>query len=235
MRIAIVDDEQEMRDIMHDYCVRYGREHDLRFDIDHYPNGDALLAEYRRGHYDILFLDVEMPGTDGLDTARQVRGVDDAVTIAFVTNMAQYAIKGYEVAASDYSVKPLSYFDFELKFTKALRLAKGHAEMTVTVDTVDGLRSFAIGEIHYIEVLDHYLMFHTDAGVYKARGSINEQVKHLEPYGFARIHKSYAVNLRLITVLNTSNLDCAGTQLPVGRAYKNSLMQEYLRFLGSAR
>ena len=85
-----------------------------------------------------------------------------------------------------------------MKFTKALRLAKGHAETVVTIDTVDGLRSFAIGEIHYVEVLDHYLLFHTQSGVYKARGSINEQSKTLQSYGFARIHKSYCVNLRHI-------------------------------------
>ncbi|WP_241736310.1 LytTR family transcriptional regulator DNA-binding domain-containing protein [Bifidobacterium dentium] len=67
----------------------------------------------------------------------------------------------------------------------------------------------------------------------KARGSINEQSKTLQSYGFARIHKSYCVNLRHIKLLGAAGLDCAGTTLPIGRTYKTSLMQEYLRFLGS--
>ena len=82
-------------------------------------------------------------------------------------------------------------------------------------------------------MLDHYLLFHTQSGVYKARGSINEQSKTLQSYGFARIHKSYCVNLRHIKLLGATGLDCAGTTLPIGRTYKTSLMQEYLRFLGS--
>lgn len=233
MRIAIVDDDAAMRVVMNGHCLRYGEERGMHFDVECFSNGDDLLADYRRGRFAILFLDVEMPGTDGLEVARRVRRVDDAVTIVFVTNMAQCAIHGYEVAASDYIVKPLTYFDFELKFTKALRLAKGHAETVVTIDTVDGLRSFAIGEIHYVEVLDHYLLFHTQSGVYKARGSINEQSKTLQSHGFARIHKSYCVNLRHIKLLGATGLDCAGTTLPIGRTYKTSLMQEYLRFLGS--
>ncbi|OZG61510.1 DNA-binding response regulator [Bifidobacterium lemurum] len=228
MRIAIADDETRMRETLRDYCRRYGDEHALELDVDDFPSGDALLSDYQRGRYDMLLLDVEMPGADGLDTARRIRALDEDVTIVFVTNMAQYAINGYEVAAADYVLKPLSYYDFALKFTKARRLAHGRADAVVAIDTVDGMRSVSVGDIHYVEVLDHYLLFHMVEGVHKARGSINGQAEALAPHGFYRIHKSFLVNLRHIDTLTASTVTCAGATLPVGRTYKAGLMQAYL-------
>ncbi|QOL33199.1 response regulator transcription factor [Bifidobacterium eulemuris] len=228
MRVAIADDEERMRETLRDYCARYADEHALRLEVDDFSSGDALLLDYQRGRYDMLLLDVEMPGADGLDTARRIRMQDGDVTIVFVTNMAQYAINGYEVAAADYVLKPLSYYDFALKFTKARRLSQGRADTVIAIDTVDGMRSVSVGDIHYVEVLGHYLLFHTAEGVHKARGVITGQTETLTPYGFYRIHKSFLVNLRHIDTLTASTVTCAGATLPVGRTYKAGLMQAYL-------
>lgn len=73
------------------------------------------MTEYRL-IYDIILFDIDMPGTNGIDTARQVRKLDENVTILFITNMAQYAISAFEIEAADYILKPVEYYDFAMKF-----------------------------------------------------------------------------------------------------------------------
>lgn len=96
IKVAIVDDEvdsrQHLLNELHNYA-EYSRERGdaVSFDISEFNSGDALLAEYR-SDYDLLLLDVEMNGTDGMETARQIRQRDSRVMIVFVTNMAQYAV-----------------------------------------------------------------------------------------------------------------------------------------------
>lgn len=235
MRIVIVDDDEAMRGTLRGYCERYAEENALTMSIREYGSGDELLSAYQRGDADLIFFDVEMPGTDGLETARRIRRLDDVVTMLFVTNMAQYAINGCEVNAVDYVLKPLSYFDCALKLTKAMRAMSGRSDAIVTIDSIDGLRSVAVGDMYFIEVFDHYLWFHTAAGVYKARGSISSQANELHDYGFARIHKSFLVNLRHVSNLTANTVTCNGKELPIGRAYKNALTQDYLAFLGGRR
>ena len=232
LKIAVVEDQQEVRDELCRFIRQYAAENSLQVEVLPIEDG-AVIAEHYEPGYDIIFMDVEMPGLDGFGAAEKIRAVDADAVLVFVTNMAQYAINGYEVSAVDYVIKPLSYYDFSLKFTKAVRQAAGRAAQVVAIDTVDGMRSVAVGDIRYVEVLDHYLLFHTTNGVHKARGSMSRQAQELTPYGFYRVHKSFLVNLRHIDGITASSVDCAGARLPLGRAYKGGLMAAYLAFLGS--
>ena len=101
MRIAIVDDEQAMREQLDNYIGQFAAEKHLVLDACPLPSGDALLKSRDRD-FDIIVFDIDMPGTNGLDTARKIRETDENVVILFVTNIAQYAINGYEVDAVDY-------------------------------------------------------------------------------------------------------------------------------------
>ena len=111
IRVAIVEDEAAVREQLAGYVQRCTRQYGTLFEVTMFTDGLEILEEYRPV-YDIIFLDVEMPQLDGMETARRIRAMDSEVQLIFITNMAQYAIKGYAVGALDYVLKPVPYFAF---------------------------------------------------------------------------------------------------------------------------
>ena len=120
LRIAYVEDELSAATGLQNCLEGYGREHGLELQIRAYPTADALLQQYNPAT-DILFLDVELPGTSGMEAARQLRDRGYEGALVFVTNMAQYAVQGYEVDALDFLVKPVNPFAFTVKMNRILR------------------------------------------------------------------------------------------------------------------
>ena len=235
LRVAVVDDERNERETLQTYLARFAEESGNAVEVNPYPSGDALLKDYRL-IYDIILFDIDMPGTNGIETARQVRMRDETVTILFVTNIAQYAINAFEVEAVDYIIKPVEYYDFAMKFRRAMKRAAHRGSREVHIITADGSCRVGISDIVYVEALDHYLTYHLQG---KTFGSIDLEVRDnmknhealLKPYSFCRVHKSYLVNLARVRMVRTNDLLIADSVIPIGRSYKKELMKEYLHFV----
>lgn len=118
IRVAIVEDEAAVRDQLMGYVQRYMRQYDAQIEVTMFTDGVEILEGYQPV-YDIIFLDVEMQHLDGMETASRIRALDSDVLLIFITNMAQYAIKGYAVGALDYVLKPVPYFAFSQQLQKA--------------------------------------------------------------------------------------------------------------------
>ena len=185
MRIAVVDDEQTMREQLAEYIRRFSGETDHSFEISLFSSADALLQDYRP-EYDIIIFDIDMPGTNGLDAARKIRETDGRVTILFVTNMVQYAINGYEVDAVDYVIKPIGYYDFSMKLQKALRRRNRQQDEQLVIDSTEGLLRLPVADILYVEVMGHYLVYHTQERAVRARGSLKDSETLLLRHHFCR-------------------------------------------------
>ncbi len=84
---------------------------------DHGLRGCGIVSEHYRADYDIVFMDIELPGINGMEAAHRLREIDQQVILIFVTNMAQFAVKGYEVDALDYIIKPAQYGPLSIKLT----------------------------------------------------------------------------------------------------------------------
>ena len=126
-RIAIVEDEAAVREQLAGYVQRYTRQYGTPFEVTEFADGMEILENYRP-QFDIIFLDVEMKHLDGMETARRIRERDGGVLIVFITNMAQYAIRGYAVGALDYVLKPVPYFAFSQQLRKAEEQLRRHEE-----------------------------------------------------------------------------------------------------------
>ena len=119
-KIAIVEDQEETRESLNRFVRQYAQEQGLQVEISLITDGAEIAEHYTPG-FDIIFMDVEMPRLDGFGAAEAIRAVDTDVVLVFVTNMAQYAIRGYEVDALDYVLKPVNYYQFCTKLSRAIQ------------------------------------------------------------------------------------------------------------------
>ena len=109
VRIAIVEDKEVDAQQLKGYIMQFQNESCIPMYVTHFSNGMNFLDEYTND-FDVVFMDIEMPHLNGMETAKKLRKVDASVALVFITNMAQYAIAGYEVSAVDFMVKPVGYY-----------------------------------------------------------------------------------------------------------------------------
>ena len=162
MKIAVVDDNPKDGGRIKQYIERYALEQDQRFQVFLYASGLDFLDDMER-NFDVVFMDIEMPHLDGIETARKMRERDDTTILIFITNLAQYAIHGYEVNAIEFMVKSVGYYNFSDKMTKALRFVKRNEEKVMLFKNSDTVAKIPVSQILYLEKDKNYIIFHTDS------------------------------------------------------------------------
>ena len=231
MRAAIVDDDSAMRATLHEYLDRYGAEKSVELSVTEFDSGDVFLEKYA-GDFDVLFFDVDMPGTDGLDTARRLRRMDSEVSIIFVTNMAQYAIRGYEVDALDYVLKPVNYYSFELKMKKVRRVLNEREGSSLVLFVKGEMRRIPVKSILYVEIRDHNLCYHTDDGDFSLTGSMKKLEEQLAPHSFARCNNCYLVNLMHVRTVTPEQVFVENTPLKISRPRRKAFVEALSAYYG---
>ena len=177
-RIAIVEDEAAVREQLAGYVQRYTRQYGTPFEVTEFADGMEILENYRP-QFDIIFLDVEMKHLDGMETARRIRERDGGVLIVFITNMAQYAIRGYAVGALDYVLKPVPYFAFSQQLQKALGQLEKRERHYLAVAVDGGMRRLDAAEIYYLESEGHKVHFYTEKEDFMVPGTLKNYEEKL--------------------------------------------------------
>ena len=126
IRIAIVEDEESFRKRLIHYCEIYSKEKGEKASPVSFSNGMEFLESFR-GTFDLVLMDISMPHMDGMECARRLRQRDEQVPIIFITSMAQYAIRGYEVEAMGFMIKPVQYEEFAMKLERVRRRLQASA------------------------------------------------------------------------------------------------------------
>lgn len=207
---------------------RFADENGEALSVSGYPGGREFLTS--GATEDIVLLDIEMEDLNGMDTARLLRGMGANSEIIFVTNMAQYALKGYEVGALDFIVKPVRYTSFAFKFRRAVEAALRKNNSRIAVGTRGGLRYTDTSDINYVEVMGHKLIYHTVRGSFEAWGALKDVRKMLEPFGFALCNACYLVNLAHVVSISQDMVAVeGGDELKMSRGRKRSFMDALTR------
>ena len=140
IQLAIVEDEDSYAKQLSEFAQKYQKESGQYFKITRFRDGDEITNGYK-GQFDIILMDIEMKLMDGMTAAEEIRKLDQDVVIMFITNMANYAIRGYQVDALDYVLKPVSYFAFSQKLGRAIgKTERAWAENKHILNGPDGRR-----------------------------------------------------------------------------------------------
>ncbi len=223
LRIAVVDDEQLIRAQLQQYLERFGKEHQERIEVEYFHFPELFLNNYKPV-YDIVLMDIDMPGLNGIETARRMRKLDERVVLLFVTNLAQYALQGYEVDATDFVVKPLSYSKVEYKLLRAIRHLPPTNRPYLILKTEQGAATVSIDDVKYVEVQSHNVFYHTVKETYRIRGSLKQTIEELNDPQFFLCNKCYLVNLAYIDSVEGNSIVVDGEVIEVSRPKKKAMM-----------
>ena len=188
INIAIVDDNQEQCALLKSHIDRYFSEQPENYNVTVYQDPGMFLADFT-AQYDFITLDIRMPQMDGMTLARKIREIDSAVILVFITDLASWAARGYEVEALDFMVKPVKYYDFALKMKRVMaRHERNGVSDSVVLSTSNGLVRLSQRDILYVEVMGHSVTYHTRNESYNYYGTLKEVEGYLNPAMFAVHH-----------------------------------------------
>ncbi len=243
VKIGIVDDCAADRDNLSAALRRYEQSENVEFEVREYCCAGEMLAA--RASFDILYLDIDMPGMTGMELAESIRQHDGSVVIIFCTNLQQFAVSGYKVGALGFLVKPIEWYSFELFQRRALAAVALHARMKdatkakkVLVKDRSSSRTLDVADLIYVEVRKHTLLYVARDRMgkevtYSARGTLQALADELAPHGFARCGASYLVNLAMVDSVNGMNIQVGDHVLPIGRKFKEPFKTAFSRYLAT--
>lgn len=223
IRVAIVEDDKNYAESLKKYIVRYENESDQRFQVTWFQDGEDIVENYK-ANYDIILMDIEMQFMDGMTTAEEIRKSDSEVVIIFITNMPQYAMKGYEVEALDYVLKPINYFAFSQKIERAIKRMTRRQKKYIQISYKGKMKKLDVTEIWYVEVQDHDLYFHTSEGEFSQRGTMKEIEETLNEEAFFRCNKGYLINLDYVNGVEGSDVLVGEDKVQVSRSRKKEFL-----------
>ena len=231
IKIAIVEYEELYAKQLNEYLRQYERENGEAIEVTIYSDGDRIVDKYQ-SQYDIILMDIEMKFMDGMSAAEEIRKIDTEVVIIFITNMTQYAIRGYAVDALDYVLKPVSYFALSQRLNRAIgRMRKRESKM-IMVNMKGGIVRLNIANIYYIESQGHTLILHTILGDYETSGTMKEMEGKLLDMNFCRGNKGYLINLQHVDGISDGCAIVKDERLILSRARKKEFMEALTKYWG---
>ena len=237
VRVAIVDNAPACQTILTGLCRRYEAEQGRALNVTVFDDGDAFVASYTPV-WDVIIIDVDLGGIDGLGVMRRIREVDDAVEAILVSLTDEYAVGGYEINAMSYILKPPSYEVFAHDMTRCLDGRRACERRTIQVISGGRTRRVRLDEIIYVDSVKHRTILHTMLGNMQIVCSIirfEERLIELD-HAFVRANSGYLVNLAHVTaVAEHEAIMSNGDRLPISRPRRAAFKQAFASYVNAGR
>ena len=212
INVGIIEDDELAAARLAEMLELYGSEKNVALSLNRFVGAESVIGNHA-GNFDVLFIDIELSGIDGMSAAKEIRKSDEKVVIVFVTNVARLAVEGYSVGALDYIVKPVNKTRLFSAMNSVMKKLERLRSVKISVSTAGGA-----------VFLGHCLVYHTGTEKITEWAPLSRAEKILSDYGFERCGKSHLVNLRYVTGINGDEVTVAGDTIKIGRSKSKSFL-----------
>lgn len=234
IKIAFCDDDMEVLHQMNELLDRYRVERNEDITYTAFQSPFELLTEIEKGiRPDILFLDVVMPGQNGMDVAKEIRQYDTNMKIIFLTSSPEFAVESYSVGAYFYQLKPIWEESFFRLMDSVLAECEKKKKNSLILRSKDGITRIDLQQLEYCEVLGRKLLFHLENGaVLESAGSLDDLAGQLMQYSnFFRPHRSFLVNMEYIQNISNRSIKMVNdAEIPVPHGKCSEIKNTYMEY-----
>lgn len=228
--IAICDDDLNIVRQMKNLIESYEKE---KCSVSTYSSGEELLKA--RENFDVIFLDIDMSGIDGIETARQIRNTDKDVKVIYLTSFTDYVNLAFSVHAFGYLNKPIKKEEIYKQLDEAIIYARPKEnEKLIEFITTDGIKRLAPKEIYFFEYLNRNVQMKTLTDTYILKQKITDVSKFMNQYEFLMPHKSFTVNLFYVKSVKGYDIYMMdGSIIPLSQKKSVEFKEQLNIFLGN--
>lgn len=234
IKIAFCDDDMEVLHQMNELLDRYRVERNEDITYAAFQSPFELLTEIEKGiRPDILFLDVVMPGQNGMDVAKEIRQYDTNMKIIFLTSSPEFAVESYSVGAYFYQLKPIWEESFFRLMDAVLAECEKKKKNSLILRSKDGITRIDLQQLEYCEVLGRKLLFHLEDGaVLESAGSLDDLAGQLMQYSnFFRPHRSFLVNMEYIQNISSRSIKMVNDAvIPIPHGKCSEIKNTYMEY-----
>ncbi len=229
MRIAICDDEQRICDLIKNTIERYYSARELDFDIRVFYSGEEVLHQDLAA-IDVLFLDVDMPGKNGMEVARLIREKNKEMLIVFMTAYSEFVFESFKVDAFRYLLKPVECQAFQ-ETLDAISHKFEEKQDVLTFQFQNEIFHIRYADIIYIEGMRDKIWIYCKEQTYRWRGTMKYLTDLLENKHFFQVHRSYIINMEKIKKYNSQSITLeGGYEVPISKYRLNEFKEAYIGF-----
>ncbi len=231
IKIAICDDDASQREYLHELTKAWAARNRHLIEVRQYAGAKEFLFDYSaEKDFDILLLDIEMPGITGIELAKTVRQENQQVQIVFITGFYEYFSDGFDVSALHYLIKPAD----DTKLYPVLNRAVDnlmYRQRSILISTGEEDIKLSLADILYVEAENVYITVHTTRGSYRTRMALTKFIEQLDET-FFRVHRSYVVGLKYIKKITRTDITIInGDTVPISRGLYNDVHAALIKYL----
>lgn len=237
MKMAICEDDTTQQNILAAALDSYRTPAGEHVQYDIYHNGLDLLASINTHLYDVLLLDILMPGFTGIETAREIRESNEKIPIIFLTTSQEFAIESYRVHAFDYLMKPVDKNTLFDTLDRAYAMMESTLDKSIMLHTSKAVYVLFLSQIEFVEINNRTLSFHLIDGTVKSiSGRLSDYEDALLGHSeFLKVHRSYIINMDFMKALNQKSFfTLTGNEVPISRNLLPAIKKRYIEHLHSA-